>query len=117
VALVEAVAKTTENRLPYLALAYAAAAAEENLRARGSSWRFDPAFALHWLALIETFGYPLTDAETQLRRHCRTQLENRAGDPREDTEFDAEGFDQPQKRHSRRRRTRTDEADVDPAGE
>jgi ParB family chromosome partitioning protein len=65
--LVEAVDKTADNRLPYLALAYAAAAAEINLRARDLSWRFDAALAVHWLQVIETLGYPLTEPEIRLR--------------------------------------------------
>jgi hypothetical protein len=83
-ALAEAVDRSAENRLPYLALAYAAASAEANLRCWPSPWRFDPAFAIHWLDLIAAVGYPLTDAETRLRELAVRQLAN--GD--EDDEHD-----------------------------
>jgi ParB family chromosome partitioning protein len=74
-ALTEAVAKAAENRLPYLALAFAAAAGEDNLRSRGASWRFDAALALHWLSVVGCLGYPLSEAEAQLRGDCQRQLD------------------------------------------
>lgn len=72
----EAVAKTADNRLPYLALAYAAAAGEANLRARKVSWQFDPAFAVAWLTVVESLGYPPSEVESQLRTYWATPLED-----------------------------------------
>lgn len=72
----EAVAKTADNRLPYLALAYAATAAEANLRARKVSWQFNPAFAVHWLGVIESLGYPLSEVEYELRTFWSTPVED-----------------------------------------
>lgn len=72
-ALTEAVDRSTENRLPLFALAYAAAAGEQNLTARGR-WSFDPAFAVHWLNVLTELGYPITDAEAQLRDHAQQHL-------------------------------------------
>ncbi len=60
---VEAVAKTADNRLPLLALAYAAAAAEANMRSRQASWQFDPELAVRWLTILEGLGYPLSEVE------------------------------------------------------
>ena len=73
---VEAVAKTTDNRLPLLALAYAAAAAEANMRSRQAPWQFDPELAVRWLTILEDLGYPLSEAETQLRGHWSSPLDD-----------------------------------------
>jgi hypothetical protein len=77
-AFIEAVDRSAENRLPYFALAYAAAAGERNLAARGR-WSFDPAFAVHWLNVLTELGYPISDAEAQLRDHAQQQLLEAAG--------------------------------------
>ena len=58
---VEAVAKTADNRLPLIALAYAAAAAEANMRSRQATWQFDPELAVRWLTILEDLGYPLSE--------------------------------------------------------
>jgi ParB/RepB/Spo0J family partition protein len=73
---VEAVAKTADNRLPLFALAYAAAAAEANLRSRQTPWQFDPELAVRWLTLLEGLGYPLSEVEAQLRTYWSTPLED-----------------------------------------
>jgi ParB family chromosome partitioning protein len=73
---VEAVAKTADNRLPLLALAYAAAAAEANMRSRQASWQFDPELAVRWLTILEGLGYPLSEVESQLRTYWSTPLED-----------------------------------------
>jgi ParB family chromosome partitioning protein len=73
---VEAVAKTADNRLPLLALAYAAAAAEANMRSRQASWQFDPDLAVRWLTILEGLGYPLSEVEAQLRTYWSTPLED-----------------------------------------
>jgi ParB/RepB/Spo0J family partition protein len=73
---VEAVAKTTDNRLPLLALAYAAAAAEANMRSRQASWQFDPELAVRWLTVLDGFGYPLSEVESRLRTYWSTPLED-----------------------------------------
>jgi ParB family chromosome partitioning protein len=73
---VEAVAKTADNRLPLLALAYAAAAAEANMRSRQAPWQFDPELAVRWLTILEELGYPLSEVETQLRTYWSTPLED-----------------------------------------
>jgi ParB family chromosome partitioning protein len=80
----EAVGKSAENRLPYLALAYAAAAGEANLRARKVGWQFNPAFAVHWLTAIESLGYPLSEVESQLRTYWSTPLEDEDDLPEDD---------------------------------
>lgn len=72
-ALIDAVDRSAENRLPFFALAYAAAAGEQNLTARGR-WSFDPAFAVQWLNVLTELGYPITDAEAQLRDHAQQRL-------------------------------------------
>jgi ParB/RepB/Spo0J family partition protein len=73
---VEAVAKTADNRLPLLALAYAAAVAEANMRCRQVPWQFDPTLAVQWLTVLEGLGYPLSEVETQLRTYWSTPLED-----------------------------------------
>jgi ParB family chromosome partitioning protein len=72
----EAVAKTADNRLPLIAFAYAAAAAEANMRSRQASWQFDPELAAQWLTVLEDLGYPLSEVETELRTYWSTPLEN-----------------------------------------
>ena len=76
---VEAVAKTADNRLPLLAPAYAAAAAEAaeaNMRSRQAPWQFDPDLAVQWLTILEGLGYPLSEVETQLRTYWSTPLKD-----------------------------------------
>ena len=40
------------------------------------SWQFDPAFAVAWLTVVESLGYPLSEVESQLRAHWATPLED-----------------------------------------
>lgn len=72
----EAVAKTADNRLPLIVLAYAAAAAEANMRSRQATWQFDPELAVQWLTILEDLGYPLSEVETELRTYWSTPLED-----------------------------------------
>ena len=74
--LAEAVERSGEQRLPYVVLAYAAAAAEANLRSRKASWQFDGAYAVLWLNTIEQLGYPLSEVEAQMRAYWSTPLED-----------------------------------------
>ena len=69
-------AETPDNRLPLLASAYAAAAAEANMRSRQASWQFDPELAVRWLSILEDLGYPLSEVEAQLRTYWSTPLED-----------------------------------------
>jgi ParB/RepB/Spo0J family partition protein len=73
---VEAVERTNAQRLPYVLLAYAAAAGEANLRARKASWQFDGAYAVLWLTTVEKLGYPLSEVEAQCRAYWSTPLED-----------------------------------------
>jgi ParB family chromosome partitioning protein len=88
-ALVEAVDRSAENRLPYLVLAYAAAAGEQNLAASGR-WSYDHRFAVHWLNVLTELGYPITDAEAQLRDSAQQQLLE-AADEEADDDLEADG--------------------------
>jgi ParB/RepB/Spo0J family partition protein len=72
----EAVAKTADNRLPLIAFAYAAAAAEANMRSRQATWQFDPELAVQWLTILEDLGKPLSEVETELRTYWSTPLED-----------------------------------------
>ena len=72
----EAVAKTADNRLPLIVFAYAAAAAEANMRCRQATWQFDPELAVQWLTILEDLGYPLSEVEAELRTYWSTPLEN-----------------------------------------
>ena len=89
----EAVEKTGENRLPLLALAYAAAIAEANLRSRKASWQFDPAAAVQWLTVLEGLGYPLCEVESQLREFWSTPLEDENDLPDGDSDAEADESD------------------------
>ena len=75
----EAAGKSADNRLPYVLLAYAAAAGEANLRNRKASWQFNPAFAVHWLDVLESLGYPLSEVESELRAFWGTPIEDEDG--------------------------------------
>ena len=72
----QAVAKTTDNRLPLIAFGYAAAVAEANMRSRQATWQFDPELAVRWLTILEDLGFPLSEVESQLRIYWSTPLEN-----------------------------------------
>jgi ParB family chromosome partitioning protein len=72
----EAVAKTADNRLPLIILAYAAAAAEANMRSRQATWQFYPELAVQWLTILEDLGYPLSEVETELRTYWSTPPED-----------------------------------------
>ena len=82
--LAEAVGKSADNRLPYVLLAYAAAAGEANLRSRNLGWQFNPGFAVQWLDTLESLGYPLSEVESQLRTYWSAPLEDTEDLPDED---------------------------------
>ena len=59
-------------------LAYAAAAAENNLDHAGRGWGYSSAHAAQWLATVAELGYPLSDIEQQVAADASHQVEEDA---------------------------------------
>jgi len=109
-ALAEAAGKVSDNRLPLLVLAYAAAEAEDNLDHLDRAWAFSPELGQQWLSVVAHLGYPQTEVETQVEQRCAEQAEARtqAGD---DDDNDEGWHDNPDVEDP----TRTARAEVDQA--
>lgn len=88
-ALTEAAAKATDNRLPLLVFAYAAAEAEDNLEHLDRSWAFSPELGERWLTVVADLGYPLSEVEVQINERCREQIDARA-----QAGTDGDGYDE-----------------------
>jgi ParB family transcriptional regulator, chromosome partitioning protein len=94
VTLPEAAAKVTEARLPLLMLAYAAAKAEDNLGHIDQYWRSSSELGERWLTVVAELGYPLTDAEQQVKELCRYRIEEKAAAGDEDDEYGDDWYDE-----------------------
>ena len=82
--------KVTDARLPLVAMAYVAAAAEDNLDQIDRRWQYQPDLAVRWLDQLTAWGYRLTDPEQHVRDQAAAVLADQDNDSDRDRDQDGE---------------------------